>query len=85
MIIPDIEDSESLRQGVAQPTSKVVQPETETNVESRLSDLESKIEDLKIPVSKIKTHPACNQPKKSKIKRPSRDSNPSRSLDRATC
>ena len=69
MIIPDIEDSESLRQGVAQPTSKVAQLETETNVESRLSDLYSKIENLKI-FFKNKNKSGAQSTKKVKNKAP---------------
>jgi hypothetical protein len=46
LIIPDNEDSERLRQEVAQPTSEVAQLETETNVESRISVLEFKINKL---------------------------------------
>ncbi len=46
MIIPDNEKSESVRQEVAQPTSKVAQPADETNIESRLSALESSTEVL---------------------------------------
>ncbi len=47
VIIPDHEDSERLRQEVAQLISKVAQPETENSIESRLSSLESQIAELK--------------------------------------
>jgi hypothetical protein len=43
VIIPDNEKSKSVRQEVAQLTSKVAQPETKTSIESRLLALESKI------------------------------------------
>ena len=46
VIIPDNEEGESLKLEVAQPNAKVVQPETETNLESRLLSLESKIKEL---------------------------------------
>ncbi len=47
MITPIIETSISLKQEVAQPNEKVVQPTKETNLKSRLTAIESSIEELK--------------------------------------
>ncbi len=52
VILPDNEEGKSLKQKVAQPNAKVVQPIAETNIESRLSALESSTEVLE---SKIDT------------------------------
>ena len=50
VIIPDNEKSETVRQKVAQPTSKVAQLETEINLESRLLALESSTEKIIEPI-----------------------------------
>jgi hypothetical protein len=47
VIIPDDEKSGSLKQEVAQPNAKVVQPTSENNIEFHLSTLESSISDIK--------------------------------------
>ena len=46
VIIPDMEKDTGLKQEVAQPNAKVVQPETETSLKYCLSALESKIKEL---------------------------------------
>jgi len=45
VIIPDNEKSENVGQEVAQPNAKVVQPNHENDIESRLSALEPKIDE----------------------------------------
>jgi hypothetical protein len=70
---------------VVKPGLKVLQQSFTTRFETRLSTIESKIEDLKTLILKNKNTSDCNQQKKSKIKRLSRDLNPSRGLHRATC
>jgi hypothetical protein len=47
VIIPDNEEDMYFKLEVAQPNAKVVQPETENDIESRLKALESNIVDIK--------------------------------------
>jgi hypothetical protein len=60
---------------------KVVKQSLETNLESRLSALESNIEEMKNLLFQKNRILTLNQQNKLKIKRPSRDLNPSQSLD----
>ena len=62
---------------------KVVKQSLETNLESRLSAIESSIEELKQFIFQKESILQSQSAKEQKKERPSRDLNPSRSLDRA--
>ena len=62
---------------------KVVKQSLETNLESCISALESSIDEMKELIFQNNLIYSLQSSKEGKTKRPSRDLNPSRSLDRA--
>ena len=68
VVISDNSEVDNLKQEVAQPNAKVVQPEAETGIENRFSKLESNIEGIKQLLFENFNILTPNQQKKSKEK-----------------